>query len=66
LTIGRSLFLIAIGAIRKFAVTWTVAGIDLHVAGVVLMIVGAVGLLLGILLMFWDRSPGVGPPPPAV
>jgi hypothetical protein len=66
LTIGGSLFLIAIGAILKFAVTWTVAGIDLHVAGVVLMVVGAVGLLLGLLLSFRDRSPGVGPPPPAV
>jgi hypothetical protein len=66
LTIGGSLFLIAIGAILKFAVTWTVAGIDLHVAGVVLMVVGAIGLLLGLFLLFSNRSPGVGPPPPAV
>jgi hypothetical protein len=64
LTIGTSLFLIAIGAILKFAVTWTVAGIDLHVAGVVLMAVGAAGLLIGLLLLFLNRPPGVGRPPP--
>jgi hypothetical protein len=70
MTIGTSLFLIAVGAILKFAVTWTVAGIDLHVAGVVLMIVGGVGLVLGLALLFSDRQPwsrvppgGYGPPP---
>ncbi len=38
--IGSALFLIAVGAILKFAVTATVAGIDLQVVGVILMIVG--------------------------
>jgi hypothetical protein len=66
LTIGWSLFLIAIGAILKFAVTWTVAGVDLHVAGVVLMVVGVIGLLLGLFFLFSNRSPGFGRPPPAV
>jgi hypothetical protein len=66
LTIGASLFLIAVGAILKFAVTWTLVGLDLHVAGVVLMVVGAVGLVIGLLLLFSNRSPGVGPPPPAL
>jgi membrane-bound ClpP family serine protease len=66
LTIGASLFLIAVGAILKFAVTWTLVGIDLHVAGVVLMVVGALGLLLGLFLLLSNRTPGVGPPPPAL
>jgi hypothetical protein len=66
LTIGASLFLIAVGAILKFAVTWTVVGIDLHVAGVILMVVGGFGLLLGLLLMFSNRSAGIGPTPPAL
>jgi hypothetical protein len=66
LTIGASLFLIAVGAILKFAVTWTLVGLDLHVAGVILMVVGAVGLVIGLLLLFSNRSPGVGPPPPAL
>jgi hypothetical protein len=63
MTIGTSLFLIAVGAILKFAVTWTVAQVDLHVAGVVLMIVGGVGLILGLFLQIYNRPPA-GPPPP--
>ena len=43
--IGASLFLIAIGAILKWAVTATVSGINLHVVGVILMIVGLIGAL---------------------
>lgn len=66
MTIGASLFLIAVGAILKYAVTWTLSGFDLHVAGVVLMAVGAVGLLLGIFLLFSNRPTGVDPPPPAI
>lgn len=43
--LGASLFLIAVGAILKFAVTDTIDSVDLGVVGIVLMIVGAVGLL---------------------
>jgi len=61
MTIGVSLFLIAAGAILKFAVTASVAGIDLQVVGVILMIVGGVGLVLGLVLTFTrDRR---APPP---
>jgi hypothetical protein len=59
MTVGASLFLIAIGAILKFAVTWQLAGIDLHVAGVILMVVGVVGLLVTV--FFLARGE---PPPP--
>jgi Domain of unknown function (DUF6458) len=48
--IGTSIFLIALGAILKFAVTVNVSGIDLDVVGVILMVVGAIGLLLS---LFW-------------
>ncbi len=61
MTIGTSLFMIAVGAILKFAVTWTVTGVDLRVVGVVLMIVGGVGLLLGVLLIARDRPADAGP-----
>jgi len=44
--IGTSIFLIAVGAILKFAVTDTVSGIDLATVGVILMIVGLVLTLL--------------------
>lgn len=49
--IGTSIFLIALGAILKFAVTATVSGIELATVGVILMIVGAVGLLASLILM---------------
>jgi hypothetical protein len=59
-TIGAALFLIAVGAILKFAVTASVAGIDLQVVGVILMIVGVLGLLLGLIMAF---TRGRRPPP---
>jgi uncharacterized protein DUF6458 len=64
MTIGGSLFLIAVGAILKFAVTATVAGIDLQTVGVILMIVGVVGLILGLIMMSSARRTGPPPPPP--
>jgi hypothetical protein len=50
LGIGTSIFLIAVGAILKFAVTASVSGVDLNVVGVILMVVGIVGLLIS---LFW-------------
>jgi Domain of unknown function (DUF6458) len=46
---GTSIFLIAVGAVLKFAVTTTVSGISLQTVGVILMLVGALGLLLSFL-----------------
>lgn len=62
MTIGTSLFLIATGAILKYAVTAHVSGVNLQTCGVVLMCVGALGLALGILLLLRGRSPDVPPP----
>jgi hypothetical protein len=56
MTIGGSLFLIAVGAILAFAVTASVAGIDLQTVGWILMVVGVVGLLLGLVLMNRGRA----------
>jgi hypothetical protein len=47
-TIGGSIALIIIGAILKFAVTWTPGGIDLQVVGVILMCGGVVGLIISV------------------
>ena len=52
--IGTSIFLIALGAILKFAVTATVSGIELATVGVILMIVGVIGLAVS--LMFMSRA----------
>jgi Domain of unknown function (DUF6458) len=44
--IGMSIFLIAVGAILRFAVYASVHGIALETVGLILMIVGVLGLLL--------------------
>jgi Zn-dependent membrane protease YugP len=54
--IGTSIFLIAVGAILKFAVTATVSGISLATVGIILMVVGILGLLISlVILMQADR-----------
>jgi hypothetical protein len=55
MTIGTSLFLIAVGAILRYAVDATVAGIDIQAAGLILMIIGAIGLAIGLFMLAGDR-----------
>ncbi len=56
MTIGASLFLIAVGAILAFAVEITTSAIDIQLIGVILMIAGAVGLLIGLFMLANRRS----------
>ena len=56
--LGTSIFLIAVGAILDFAVTWQVRGVDLRTVGLILMVVGAIGLILS--LLFWNSWGGFG------
>jgi hypothetical protein len=49
--VGTSIFLIALGAILRYAVTADVEGINLDTAGLILMIVGVIGLLFSLLWM---------------
>jgi hypothetical protein len=56
MAIGTSLFLIAVGAILKYAVDATVAGIDIQTAGLILMIIGVVGLVIGLFLATQARG----------
>ena len=51
MTIGSSIFLIAVGAILRYAVTDSISGIDLTTVGLILMIAGAAGLLIGLFQM---------------
>jgi len=46
--LGTSIFLIALGAILKFAVTATVSGISIATVGTILIIVGIIGLLISL------------------
>jgi hypothetical protein len=49
--IGTSIFLIAMGAILKLAVTATVSGIELATVGTILIVVGVIGLLVSLLFV---------------
>ena len=51
--LGTSIFLIAVGAILRYAVTATVSGISIHTVGLILMIVGIAGVVLS---LFWMIS----------
>jgi hypothetical protein len=63
MTIGASLFLIALGAILKWAITAHVEGVNLQNMGVILMVVGGAGLALVLFLLMSARSRGIPPPP---
>ena len=51
MSLGLSLFAIAVGAILKFAVTASVAGVNLATVGVILMVIGAIGLCVSLWLI---------------
>ena len=51
MTIGASIFLIAVGAILKYAVNASVSGIEIQTIGLILMVAGVVGLLIGLFLL---------------
>jgi hypothetical protein len=51
MTIGTSLFLIAVGAILRFAVADSIDGVDLSTVGLILIVVGVIGLVLGLFMM---------------
>ena len=52
--IGTSIFLIAVGAILRFAVTDTISGIELATVGLILALVGIAGLVFWLLVL--DRT----------
>jgi hypothetical protein len=62
MSLGASLFLIAVGAILKFAVTADLAGIDLQVVGVILMVIGVLGFAISMFFWFSARNAAAGPP----
>ena len=59
--LGTSIFLIALGAILRFAVHVTARGFSIHTIGLILLIVGIVGLVFSALWMtIWaDRRRNV-------
>lgn len=57
--LGGSLFLIALGAVLKFAVKKHFSGVDVGTIGVILMIVGALGLVITVVWMSSRRRTDV-------
>ena len=66
MTIGSSLFVIAVGAILRYAVKDTWNAVDIPTIGLILMLVGALGFLIGLYYTFVRKEPVpvAGEPPP--
>jgi len=62
--IGLGLFLAAVGAILKYAVTATLVGIDIQVVGVILLVIGVIVMLFGIARLIMDQQNRPPGPPP--
>jgi protein-S-isoprenylcysteine O-methyltransferase Ste14 len=62
--LGTSIFLIAVGAILRFAVTATVSGISIATVGTILIVVGIVGLLISLFYLLQADRRGVVVAPP--
>jgi hypothetical protein len=56
MSIGASIFLFALGAILRYAVTESVSGIDIPTVGTILMVAGVIGLLASLALAFAGNS----------
>jgi hypothetical protein len=62
MTIGTSIFLIAVGAIIRYAVTFHVSGVSRPAIGLILMIAGIVGVVLSLIYTAAARRRVVGGP----
>ena len=62
MTLGTSLFLIALGAVLRYAVHVSTSGFSIHTIGVILMIVGCVGLIVSLVWMTMWRGRTAGRP----
>lgn len=55
MSIGASVFITAIGAILRYAVSDNIEGVDLQTVGLILMIAGIVGLFISLALEYSRR-----------
>ncbi|MEA2406870.1 MAG: hypothetical protein QOE69_989 [Thermoleophilaceae bacterium] len=60
--IGTSIFLIAVGAILRYAVNVSVEGVEIDTVGLILMVVGIIGLVISLAVVFMGRDDGVARP----
>ena len=54
--IGTSIFLIAVGAILRYAVNVTVQGVEIDTVGLILMVVGIIGLVISLAIIFMSSN----------
>ena len=59
--IGMSIFLIAAGAILRYAVNVSIEGIELQTVGLILMIVGIIGLVISLAVIFMGKDDAARP-----
>ena len=64
-SVGGPIFVIAVGAVLRFATNFDVSGVDMDTVGLILMIAGIAALLLslGIALLNSPNRGGGGQPP---
>ena len=55
MTLGTSIFLIAVGAIIRYALTFSVSGVSRPTIGLILIIAGIVGVVLSLIHMATAR-----------
>ena len=53
--IGSAIFLIAVGAVLRWAVSWEVTGFNIQMAGLIVFLVGILGLVLTLVLWYTRR-----------
>ena len=51
-----SIFLIAVGAILRYAMNVTVQGVEIDTVGLILMVVGIIGLVISLAVVFMGRG----------
>lgn len=57
-----SIFLIAVGAILRYAINVTVEGVEIDTIGLILIIVGIIGLVISLAVIFMGRDDGTRRP----
>ena len=51
-----SIFLIALGAILRYAINVSVEGIEIDTVGLILMVVGIIGLIISLAVLFMGNG----------
>lgn len=72
-SIGGPIFIIAVGAILRYATNFDIKGVDMDVIGLILMIAGIAALVLSLAVALFNNpsrvdrgeGPPSNPPPPA-